>query len=1244
MVNQGDISVWSSATNRITLSQSDVLGSGGEGSVYSLRSHPDLVAKIYHSNRRTDAVIDKLNVMINYPPRTEDDQTGHLFVAWPSQLVYDTASEVVGFLMPKVEKTHSLFEYYNPALRRRHAPHIHYANLCSVAKSLATALDRLHGSGYVVGDINESNAYITENEHVTLIDADSFQITDYQTTPPTIYRSLVGKPEYTPPELQGVSFAQVDRNIHHDRFALAVVIYQLLMEGTHPFRGIYTGPGEKPQVETCISQGYFLHSASRSVPLRPVRTAVEWDTLHEDIRELFRKCFDDGHSDPQARPAPRDWIDALDVAIRTVRQCAQNASHWYFDNQASASSRSPCAWCERKTNIGIESFPNHPGAQIFVPPTQAPQTPPPPTAPTQPPPMPPAPPPSTGAGPTLPGSRAAGVPPWVMLFGVGLVVVQLLFGDDNLSFIAEIPLYLAAGGLLFVTLFWRGRVISLLYRRLPSWLTSFGAAAVAFLWGAPGSRRPLWLRVLLVLTMWVVLLLPVNLLTLVIEEAQNTVEAGIVALLPTPTPAPTYTPEPTSTPILAPFTSGPADRLVLNLVPSGVDLLDILTLEKVFSSEDLPESFAYEATIPYRNCLNDIGVSIDEVAFLVQAHVPDGTPAHGGTLTTFSGQFAYGDVSDRLNDLGFAKILYQGSELWTSAQACIDDAEYQYNVDAVAVLEDRHIIIGDEAMLKYILETVKQGGSALILNDSILRALDKAGQGVQARAGTNCGSHCLSFALVWSASAENDAFDLVYVQMFTDAGRAAAGRSAMETWMNENHRVLRMDVNQDEEFIIIDTTVSFVPSDPSPTPTLTPTPPDSPIAAAIIPTDTPLPTSTPTHTPAPTDTPTPRPTFTPSTTPTSTHTASPTATHTPLPTSTPTPLPTITPTPLPTATHTPVPTLSPTPPPCLYFGPGVDLNRCDLSHKDFRGFNLTGANLSYANLAGTALKDAVLTDANLTDANLSEANLENATLKNATISGASVEGIILTRVDLSSVDISGIESFNRANLQRVVFPPEAQLSGVTFIDADLSHASVIGANLEFADFTRAALYRTDLTRANLKEATFRQASMNGVKLDGANLQSANLASADFSEIYFDVSPDFRNSDLRNANFYKATLNGVDFSGARMEEARLDRAEMKGTIFVNVNLNEAEMKNADMQGARFGGADVSDANFSDSNLTNANFQGADIEDAKFTESDLTGANFSGALNPGKAIFADTTCSDGTESNNCYFEGRLHGIRP
>ena len=961
MVNQADISVWSSATNQITLRQSDVLGSGGEGAVYGVRSHPDLVAKIYHSNRRTDAVISKLDVMINYPPRTEDDRTGHLFVAWPRQLVYDTASDVIGFLMPKVEKTSSLFEYYNPALRRRNAPHIHYANLCSVAKSLATALDRLHGSGYVVGDINESNAYITENEHVTLIDADSFQITDYQTTPHTIYRCLVGKPEYTPPELQGISFADVDRNIHHDRFALAVVIYQLLMEGTHPFRGIYTGAGEKPQVESCISRGYFLHSASRSVPLRPVPSAVEWNTLHEDIRALFRKCFDDGHSDPQARPAPRDWVDALDEAMRTMRQCARNASHWYFDKQSPAPGGAACTWCGRIANIGIESFPDHPGAQIFVPPppiqSPSPTTPPPAPPPAIPPPtqQPPPPPPGTGGRFPVPG----------------------------------------AGG---------GR-----FRWL---LTLLGLWIIVF-WGGPGSTRPLWLRLV-------------------------GVSFGLSLVL-----------------------------MLFGIVTDGIST-GINAFEEAFVWPLFVEETAPPAPTPF-------------------AVVPGETPTHTPVPQET-------DVSD----------------------------------------------------------APPPGAPVIAPTDTLTHSP---------------------------------------VPPEIQPPNASAPPPVAVVAQASPHM---------------------------------PAPPNTPIPAAIVPTNTPIPTNTPTHTAAPTDTPTPRPTFTPSPTSTPTATPSPTATHTPMPTGTPTPG--STPTPVPTATWTPTitPTPTHTPLPCVHFGPGADLNRCDLSGRDLRGFNLSGANLSYATLTGTNFKDAVLT--------------------NATIAGASIEGIDLTNVDLTTTDISGIQSFNKATLLKAVFPPNADLAEATFVDADLSRSSLVGANLEKADFTGAALYRASLTGANLKDATFRRANLKDAFLNGANLQGAHLASADFSEIYFDVNPDFRGADLRNANFYEAILNGVDFSGARLDEASFNRAELKGTIFVSANLNEAEMKDAVAQGARFNNADVSDANFSESDLTNAGFQSADIEDARFSEANLTGANFSGALNADKAIFDDTVCSDGSTSSSCYFEGKLHGVGP
>ena len=56
----------------------------------------------------------------------------------------------------------------------------------------------LHERGYVVGDVNESNILVNRGALVTLIDTDSFQVRSAE----QVYRCRVGKPEYTPPELQ----------------------------------------------------------------------------------------------------------------------------------------------------------------------------------------------------------------------------------------------------------------------------------------------------------------------------------------------------------------------------------------------------------------------------------------------------------------------------------------------------------------------------------------------------------------------------------------------------------------------------------------------------------------------------------------------------------------------------------------------------------------------------------------------------------------------------------------------------------------------------------------------------------------------------------------------------------------------------------------------------------------------------------------------------------------------------------
>jgi len=57
--------------------------------------------------------------------------------------------------------------------------------------------------------------------------------------------------------LQGQPFGDVVRLAEHDRFGLGVLIFQLLMEGSHPFRSQWRGAGDPPPVEEKISKGWF---------------------------------------------------------------------------------------------------------------------------------------------------------------------------------------------------------------------------------------------------------------------------------------------------------------------------------------------------------------------------------------------------------------------------------------------------------------------------------------------------------------------------------------------------------------------------------------------------------------------------------------------------------------------------------------------------------------------------------------------------------------------------------------------------------------------------------------------------------------------------------------------------------------------------------------------------------------------------------------------------------------------------
>jgi serine/threonine protein kinase len=327
-----------------TLNPKASLGSGGEGNVFSTGSR--LAAKIYRQPSK--AIQQKLTAMLakNSGQLLSKQESG---IAWPVDLLLDEADQIVGFLMPQAVDARPIVDYYNPKTRLGFSPFFSYRSLHRTARNLAAAVENLHRQGYVIGDLNESNILVTQTAQVTLVDADSIQVIDGD----KLYHCRVGKAEFMPPELQGKNLSEVTRTIEQDNFALAILIFQTLMEGNHPFAGIYSGEGEPPTLAARIAVGHFPYG-NQPVPYHPSPLALPFTTLHLKLQEYFLRCFIESQENPQVRPTATQWSEALALAEKELSICKVNARHIF------GSHLNDCPWCYRKALLnGRDPFPRH---------------------------------------------------------------------------------------------------------------------------------------------------------------------------------------------------------------------------------------------------------------------------------------------------------------------------------------------------------------------------------------------------------------------------------------------------------------------------------------------------------------------------------------------------------------------------------------------------------------------------------------------------------------------------------------------------------------------------------------------------------------------------------------------------------------------------------------------------------------------------------------------------------------------
>jgi DNA-binding helix-hairpin-helix protein with protein kinase domain len=328
------------------------IGRGGEGEVYLLGPDNARAVKIYNPHLRKERE-RKVRALTAAKLAIEAQS-----VAFPLAVAETRDRAFVGFVMNLVKDYKPLHELYAPGARKQHFPQANYRFLTRAAANISKAIAVVHRKGCVVGDINHSGILVSQKALVCLIDADSFQFERDGET----FGCKVGVPEYTPPELQGKRLDTVTRTIQHDSFGLAVVIFQLLFMGRHPFVGKIRS-GEMPPLHEAIRDHRYVYSDLRDVGMdQPPGTPDVYD-FFPSLAEKFDRAF--SPTPTVARPSPEEWVRVLNDLESQLVECVENRLHHI------PKSASDCAWCDLErtllTTIFLPYVPNATLADQFVP-------------------------------------------------------------------------------------------------------------------------------------------------------------------------------------------------------------------------------------------------------------------------------------------------------------------------------------------------------------------------------------------------------------------------------------------------------------------------------------------------------------------------------------------------------------------------------------------------------------------------------------------------------------------------------------------------------------------------------------------------------------------------------------------------------------------------------------------------------------------------------------------------------------
>jgi DNA-binding helix-hairpin-helix protein with protein kinase domain len=313
-----------------------LLGRGAKGDVYSVEGHAKLAAKVYREPL-SPRMAERLMTMVRL-----DNQRLLKVSAWPLQTLSDSPNgRIQGFLMTSFAGFKPIHQLTGVKSRMAHYATAGWPFLIHTAANAARTFSVIHEHNHVIGDVSSTNVLVSNNALVALIDCDNFQVV----TATDRFFCEGGTTGFIPSELIGADFSRIIRTQNHDSFGLAVLIFQLLMMGRHPFSGTFRDGGEK-DLDFFVRERRFAYGASAEArKMAPPPGTLPLEALGPQIAGMFERAFLS-----ENRPSPPEWIEALEKLARSLRKCDFHNGHYYLKTLPA------CPWCQLERVSGVRLF------------------------------------------------------------------------------------------------------------------------------------------------------------------------------------------------------------------------------------------------------------------------------------------------------------------------------------------------------------------------------------------------------------------------------------------------------------------------------------------------------------------------------------------------------------------------------------------------------------------------------------------------------------------------------------------------------------------------------------------------------------------------------------------------------------------------------------------------------------------------------------------------------------------------